>query len=165
MKNKMELTIGICVGSSIVRRSTSARVPNLTVCHSKSPLLLYRYLLSSAGCEYFPPTIDFKPEAYIRRTHHDLTLFFADFETVVLFVSVLLVNFLIQCVPFLLFVCASLICFAGMASPTTWKDSCKLPSTLRSLAAHTDFFRLITLYLVIALACTLNYFQPNPPHG
>ncbi len=29
-------------------------------------------------------------------THHDLTLFFADFETIVLFVSVLLVNFLIQ---------------------------------------------------------------------
>lgn len=29
-------------------------------------------------------------------TQHDLTLFFADFETIVLFVSVLLVNFLIQ---------------------------------------------------------------------
>lgn len=35
---------------------------------------------------------------FFYRTHHDLTLFFADFETIVLFVSVLLVNFLIQSV-------------------------------------------------------------------
>ena len=57
-------------------------------------------------------------------THHDLTLFFADFEvrcastelrsslltsclqTIVLFVSVLLVNFLIQYVPCTLFILA-----------------------------------------------------------
>ena len=57
-------------------------------------------------------------------THHDLTLFFADFEvriasneprsslltlclqTIVLFVSVLLVNFLIQYVAYLLFILA-----------------------------------------------------------
>ncbi|TCD70925.1 hypothetical protein EIP91_000831 [Steccherinum ochraceum] len=61
-KGKMELTIGICVGSSI---QISAFVV---------PLLVIVGWIS----------------------HHDLTLFFADFETIVLFVSVLLVNFLIQ---------------------------------------------------------------------
>ncbi|KAH9945812.1 calcium/proton exchanger [Epithele typhae] len=62
MKNKMELTIGICVGSSI--QIAAFVVPLLVIV------------------------------GWI--TGHDLTLFFADFETVVLFVSVLLVNFLIQ---------------------------------------------------------------------
>lgn len=62
MKNKMELTIGICVGSSI---QISAFV---------IPLLV---IVGWA-------------------TGHDLTLFFANFETIVLFVSVLLVNLLIQ---------------------------------------------------------------------
>ncbi|EIW60262.1 calcium/proton exchanger [Trametes versicolor FP-101664 SS1] len=62
MKNKMELTIGICVGSSI--QIAAFVVPLLVIV------------------------------GWI--THHDLTLFFADFETIVLFVSVLLVNFLIQ---------------------------------------------------------------------
>lgn len=62
LKNKMELTIGICVGSSI---QISAFVVPL--------LVIVGWI-----------------------THHDLTLFFADFETIVLFVSVLLVNFLIQ---------------------------------------------------------------------
>ncbi|KAI0672865.1 calcium/proton exchanger [Trametes maxima] len=62
MKNKMELTIGICVGSSI--QIAAFVVPLLVI----------------VGWA----------------THHDLTLFFADFETIVLFVSVLLVNFLIQ---------------------------------------------------------------------
>lgn len=62
MKNKMELTIGICIGSSI---QISAFV---------IPLLV---IVGWA-------------------TDHDLTLFFANFETIVLFVSVLLVNLLIQ---------------------------------------------------------------------
>ncbi|KAI0929008.1 hypothetical protein AcW1_006076 [Taiwanofungus camphoratus] len=62
MKNKMELTIGICVGSSI-------QISTFVV-----PLLVIIGWM----------------------THHDLTLFFADFETIVLFSSVLLVQFLIQ---------------------------------------------------------------------
>ncbi|CAL1705575.1 unnamed protein product [Somion occarium] len=62
LKNKMELTIGICVGSSI--QIAAFVVPLLVIV------------------------------GWI--TRHDLTLFFADFETIVLFVSVLLVNFLIQ---------------------------------------------------------------------
>ncbi|KAI0761441.1 Sodium/calcium exchanger protein-domain-containing protein [Irpex lacteus] len=62
MKDKMELTIGICVGSSI--QIAAFVVPLLVIV------------------------------GWI--THHDLTLFFADFETIVLFVSVLLVNFLVQ---------------------------------------------------------------------
>ncbi|EKM55294.1 uncharacterized protein PHACADRAFT_120527 [Phanerochaete carnosa HHB-10118-sp] len=62
MKDKMELTIGICVGSSI--QIAAFVIPLLVIV------------------------------GWI--THHDLTLFFADFETIVLFVSVLLVNFLIQ---------------------------------------------------------------------
>ncbi|KAI9446300.1 Calcium/proton exchanger [Lactarius indigo] len=62
MKNKMELTIGICVGSSI--QIATFAVPLLVVV------------------------------GWI--TGHELTLFFADFETVAFFVSVLLVNLLIQ---------------------------------------------------------------------
>ncbi|KAF9789841.1 Sodium/calcium exchanger protein-domain-containing protein [Thelephora terrestris] len=62
MKNKMEMTIGICVGSSI---QISAFV---------IPLLVIIGWI----------------------TGHDLTLFFATFETIVLFVSVLLVNLLVQ---------------------------------------------------------------------
>jgi len=62
MKNKMELTIGICVGSSI---QISAFV---------IPLLVIIGWM----------------------TGHELTLFFANFETIVLFVSVMLVNLLIQ---------------------------------------------------------------------
>jgi len=62
MKNKMELTIGICVGSSI--QIAAFVIPLLVII------------------------------GWI--TGHDLTLFFANFETIVLFVSVLLVNLLIQ---------------------------------------------------------------------
>lgn len=62
MKNKMELTIGICIGSSI--QISSFVIPLLVI----------------VGWA----------------TGHDLTLFFANFETIVLFVSVLLVNLLIQ---------------------------------------------------------------------
>ncbi|KAI0273436.1 Sodium/calcium exchanger protein-domain-containing protein [Gloeopeniophorella convolvens] len=62
MKNKMELTIGICVGSSI--QIATFVVPFLVVI------------------------------GWI--TGHELTLFFDDFETVAFFVSVLLVNLLIQ---------------------------------------------------------------------
>lgn len=62
MKNKMELTIGICVGSSI-------QIATFVV-----PLLVVIGWI----------------------TGHELTLCFADFETVVFFVSVLLVNLLIQ---------------------------------------------------------------------
>ncbi|KAH9001114.1 Calcium/proton exchanger [Lactarius akahatsu] len=62
MKNKMELTIGICVGSSI-------QIATFVV-----PLLVVIGWI----------------------TGHELTLFFADFETVAFFVSVLLVNLLIQ---------------------------------------------------------------------
>nr|AVR29899.1 putative calcium-hydrogen exchanger 7 [Ganoderma lucidum] len=85
MKNKMELTIGICVGSSI--QIAAFVVPLLVIV------------------------------GWI--THHDLTLFFADFETIVLFVSVLLVNVLIQ---------------DGKSN-------------------YMEGLMLITLYLVIALAC------------
>jgi len=62
MKNQMELTINICVGSSI--QIASFVVPLLVVV------------------------------GWI--TNHELTLYFANFETIVLFVSVLLVNTLIQ---------------------------------------------------------------------
>jgi len=62
MKGKMELTIGICVGSSI-------QIATFVI-----PLLVIVGWI----------------------TGHDLTLFFANFETIVLFVSVLLVNLLIQ---------------------------------------------------------------------
>ncbi|KAI0780581.1 calcium/proton exchanger [Trametes elegans] len=85
MKNKMELTIGICVGSSI--QIAAFVVPLLVIV------------------------------GWV--THHDLTLFFADFETIVLFVSVLLVNFLIQ---------------DGKSN-------------------YMEGLMLVTLYLVIALAC------------
>ncbi|KAI0664729.1 Sodium/calcium exchanger protein-domain-containing protein [Cubamyces menziesii] len=87
LKNKMELTIGICVGSSI--QIAAFVVPLLVIV------------------------------GWI--THHDLTLFFADFETIVLFVSVLLVNFLIQ---------------DGKSN-------------------YMEGLMLLTLYLVIALACKL----------
>jgi len=62
MKNKMELTIGICVGSSI-------QVASFVI-----PLMVIIGWISG----------------------HEMTLFFANFETIVLFVSVLLVNLLIQ---------------------------------------------------------------------
>ncbi|KAN0123716.1 H+/Ca2+ exchanger Vxc1-like protein [Russula decolorans] len=62
MKDKMELTIGICVGSSI-------QIATFVV-----PLLVVIGWCSG----------------------HELTLFFDDFETVVFFVSVLLVNLLLQ---------------------------------------------------------------------
>ncbi|KAF8163521.1 Sodium/calcium exchanger protein-domain-containing protein [Crassisporium funariophilum] len=62
MKNQMELTITICVGSSI-------QIAAFVV-----PLLVIVGWISG----------------------HELTLFFANFETIVLFVSVLLVNTLIQ---------------------------------------------------------------------
>ncbi|TDL24965.1 Calcium/proton exchanger [Rickenella mellea] len=62
MKGKMELTIGICVGSSI-------QIATFVI-----PLLVIVGWI----------------------TGHELTLFFADFETIVLFVSVLLVNLLIM---------------------------------------------------------------------
>jgi len=62
MKDKMELTIGICVGSSI-------QIATFVV-----PLLVVIGWI----------------------TGHELTLYFADFETVTFFVSVLLVNLLIQ---------------------------------------------------------------------
>lgn len=62
MKDKMELTIGICVGSSI-------QISTFVI-----PLLVIVGWV----------------------TGHDLTLFFANFETIVLFVSVLLVTLLIQ---------------------------------------------------------------------
>lgn len=62
MKNKMELTITICVGSSI-------QIASFVV-----PLLVIVGWISG----------------------HELTLYFKDFETIVLFVSVILVNTLIQ---------------------------------------------------------------------
>ncbi|PAV23831.1 Calcium proton exchanger [Pyrrhoderma noxium] len=62
MKNKTELTIGICIGSSI-------QIATFVV-----PLLVIVGWISG----------------------HELTLFFADFETITLFVSVLLVNMLIM---------------------------------------------------------------------
>jgi len=62
MKGKMELTIGICVGSSI-------QIATFVV-----PLLVIVGWISN----------------------HELTLFFANFETITLFVSVFLVNTLIQ---------------------------------------------------------------------
>ncbi|KAG7448245.1 Calcium/proton exchanger [Guyanagaster necrorhizus] len=62
MKGQMELTIGICVGSSI-------QIATFVV-----PLLVIVGWIS----------------------HHELTLFFANFETICFFVSVFLVNTLIQ---------------------------------------------------------------------
>jgi len=62
MKDQMELTIGICVGSSI-------QIATFVV-----PLLVIVGWI----------------------THHELTLHFANFETIVFFVSVFLVNTLIQ---------------------------------------------------------------------
>jgi len=62
MKDKMELTIGICVGSSI-------QIATFVV-----PLLVVIGWCSG----------------------HELTLFFDDFETVAFFVSVILVNLLLQ---------------------------------------------------------------------
>ncbi|TFK54680.1 calcium/proton exchanger [Heliocybe sulcata] len=62
MKDKMELTIGICVGSSI-------QIASFVV-----PLLVIVGWIAD----------------------RDLTLFFADFETITLFISVMLVNLLIQ---------------------------------------------------------------------
>jgi len=62
MKDKMELTIGICVGSSI-------QIATFVI-----PLLVVVGWI----------------------TGHNLTLYFSSFETVVLFVSVLLTNTLIQ---------------------------------------------------------------------
>jgi len=62
MKNKMELTIGICVGSSI--QIAAFVIPLMVVI------------------------------GWI--TGHKLTLFFENFETIILFVSVMLVNLLIQ---------------------------------------------------------------------
>ncbi|KNZ80372.1 Vacuolar calcium ion transporter [Termitomyces sp. J132] len=62
LKDKMEITIGVCVGSSI--QIAAFVIPLLVIV------------------------------GWI--TGHDLTLFFADFETVVFFVSVLLVNTLLQ---------------------------------------------------------------------
>ncbi|KAI0302196.1 Sodium/calcium exchanger protein-domain-containing protein [Russula brevipes] len=62
VKNKMELTIGICVGSSI-------QIATFVV-----PLLVVIGWISG----------------------HELTLFFDDFETVAFFVSVILVNLLLQ---------------------------------------------------------------------
>ncbi|KAF5380913.1 hypothetical protein D9615_004160 [Tricholomella constricta] len=62
LKNKMEITIGICVGSSI--QIAAFVIPLLVIV------------------------------GWI--TNHQLTLFFADFETVIFFASVLLVNTLVQ---------------------------------------------------------------------
>ncbi|KAK2466757.1 hypothetical protein APHAL10511_001015 [Amanita phalloides] len=62
LKNRMELTIGICVGSSI-------QIAMLVV-----PLLVIVGWI----------------------TNHDMTLFFANFETIAFFVSIFLVNTLIQ---------------------------------------------------------------------
>jgi len=62
MKDKMELSVGISVGSSI-------QIATFVI-----PLLVIIGWI----------------------TDHDLTLFFADFETIVLFVSVMLVNLLIM---------------------------------------------------------------------
>ncbi|KAI0063395.1 Calcium/proton exchanger [Artomyces pyxidatus] len=85
MKDKMELTIGVCVGSSI-------QLATFVV-----PLLVTVGWISG----------------------HELTLYFDNFETVAFFVSVLLVNLLIQ---------------DGKSN-------------------YMEGLMLITLYLVIALAC------------
>ncbi|KAI0053880.1 calcium/proton exchanger [Auriscalpium vulgare] len=89
MKNKMELTIGISVGSSI-------QIATFVV-----PLLVIIGWISG----------------------HELTLFFDNFETVAFFVSVLLVNLLIQ---------------DGKSN-------------------YMEGLMLVTLYLVIALACKSCY--------
>jgi len=62
MKNKMELTIGVCVGSSIQN-----------ACFVIPLLVILGWI-----------------------TNHDLTLFFEQFETVIFFISVILVNSIIQ---------------------------------------------------------------------
>ncbi|KAJ6490662.1 Sodium/calcium exchanger protein-domain-containing protein [Mycena vitilis] len=86
MKGQMELTIGICVGSSI-------QIATFVV-----PLLVIVGWISG----------------------HELTLFFANFETITLFVSVFLVNTLIQ---------------DGKSN-------------------YMEGLMLVSLYFVIALACT-----------
>jgi Ca2+:H+ antiporter len=80
MKDKMELTIGICVGSSIVRFYSSLPNP-----------VPHRYIPQQISAFVIPLLV-----IVGWATGHDLTLFFANFETIVLFVSVLLVNLLIQ---------------------------------------------------------------------
>ena len=111
MKNKMELTIGICVGSSIVRWVFSPLVLSSQL--TNDILLGFKQQIAA----FVIPLLVIVGWA----THHDLTLFFADFETIVLFVSVLLVNFLIQ---------------DGRSN-------------------YLEGLMLITLYLVVALACEL----------
>ncbi|KAG6909636.1 hypothetical protein DXG01_016418 [Tephrocybe rancida] len=64
LKDKMEITIGVCVGSSIVSQIAAFVIPLMVII------------------------------GWI--TGHPLTLFFANFETVVFFASVLLVNTLLQ---------------------------------------------------------------------
>lgn len=80
MKGKMEMTIGICVGSSIVSFPFTPQ-KNVT----------YPYLSQQISSFVIPLLVIIG-----WATGHDLTLFFANFETIVLFVSVLLVNLLIQ---------------------------------------------------------------------
>ena len=80
MKGKMEMTIGICVGSSIVSFPFTPQ-KNVTCPY-----------LSQQISSFVIPLLVIIGWA----TGHDLTLFFANFETIVLFVSVLLVNLLIQ---------------------------------------------------------------------
>ena len=98
MKDKMELTIGICVGSSIVSFNCSASwrllvliskpSANCCVCYTAA---CYRWL------DHGP-----RPHPVLRRLRGKLQIitpvvkFLTRLQTIVLFVSVLLVNFLIQ---------------------------------------------------------------------
>ncbi|KAJ7737026.1 Sodium/calcium exchanger protein-domain-containing protein [Mycena olivaceomarginata] len=103
MKGQMELTIGICVGSSI-------QIATFVI-----PLLVIVGWIAGPG--------------------HELTLFFANFETISLFVSVFLVNTLIQQVPYL--------------------GNLDLPLTFLCRDGKSNYMEglmLVTLYFVIALA-------------
>jgi Ca2+/H+ antiporter len=95
LKNKMELTITICVGSSIVSCtlrmflcSPDQRLANRRL---RGPFARHRRMDVSPTPLAGQTKTDSLPS-----THHELTLYFYDFETIVLFVSVLLVNTLIQ---------------------------------------------------------------------
>lgn len=107
MKDKMELTIGVCVGSSI--QLATFVIPFLVVVG-----WMYVSLLARAICQILMLRLS---------SGHELTLFFDNFETVAFFVSVLLVNLLIQ---------------DGKSN-------------------YMEGVMLMTLYLVIALACTSSH--------
>lgn len=140
MKNKMELTIGICVGSSIVRSFRCCRCIRADGQRSAANCRLCCAAARYCGLDHAP-----RPHAVLRRLRGAFCLLPpADFvgadvyvQTIVLFVSVLLVNFLIQYV--------SCHCCAHALLLTLFCRDGK--------SNYMEGLMLVTLYLVIALAC------------